>query len=312
MEKDFLVFTDEVAEALKHHQAVVALESTIITHGMPYPDNLNTAKAVEQIIREEGAIPATIALHKGKIRIGLDEQSMEELAQNKDVIKASRRDLAFCLSQNRTASTTVAATMYCAHLAGLSIFVTGGIGGVHQQVTESFDISADLTELANTPITVICAGAKAILDLEKTLEMLETLGVAVIGYQCDEFPAFYSRKSGLALSQRLDTPEDIAKLIQTHQQLNLKNGIIIANPIPENAEIPFQAIQPIIQQAQKEAKNIKGKAITPFLLKRLSELTQGKSLKANIELIKNNALLGAKIAKSQENQINFKKNENNT
>lgn len=304
----YLQFNEEVAEAIKEQRPVVVLESTIISHGMPYPDNLVTAQAVENVIRNQDATPATIALHDGKIHIGLDRHLIEHLAESPSVIKASRRDIAFALSQRLTASTTVAATMHCAHLANLPLFATGGIGGVHPHVTESFDISADLTELSSTPVAVVCSGAKSILDLPKTLEVLETHGVAVIGFKTNEFPAFYSRSSGIPLLHRLDTPEDIAKLIHTHHQLSLKNGMVIANPIPKAAEIPDEEIEPLIKQAYEDARHVSGKAITPFLLKRLNELTAGQTLQANVELIKNNALLGAQIALAYQKRINYEKN----
>lgn len=309
---ELLQINEEVTQALKNKTPIVALESTIISHGMSYPDNLTTALEVEAIIRNEGVIPATIALIGGKIHIGLTKTSMENLAKSKNVLKASRRDIAFVLSQKLTASTTVAATMYCAHLANLPLFVTGGIGGVHQMAGESFDISADLIELSTTPVTVVCSGAKSILDLPKTLEVLETQGVAVIGYATDEFPAFYSRSSGIPLPYRLNTPQEVAELMIYQHRLNMKNGIVIANPIPTEAELTDEEINPFIQQANQEAKNITGQALTPYLLKRISELTAGRSLKANIQLIKNNALLGAQIAKAYKNTLFFKKNENNS
>ena len=268
---------------------------------MPYPDNLVTAKMVEHLIRDAGAIPATIAIYQGKIHIGIEEDLMEVLAHRSDVVKASRRDIAYVLSRKMAASTTVAATMFCANFAGLPLFVTGGIGGVHHQVGETFDISADLIELSSTPVTVICSGAKSILDLPKTLEMLETHGVAVIGYGTDEFPAFYTHSSGIPLLHRLDTADEIATLMHYQRQLGINNGLVIANPIPKLAEIPDTQIMPIIQQAQQEAKQVNSKAITPFLLKRIAELTSGQSLRANIELIKNNALLGAEIAIAYKN-----------
>lgn len=296
MGHELLHIGEEVAEAIKKQRPIVALESTIISHGMPYPDNLATAKEVEQLIRDNGAIPATIALYDGKIHVGIDHKIMEHIANHPEVIKASRRDIAFVLSHHLTASTTVAATMFCAHLAGLPLFVTGGIGGVHHHVGESFDISADLFELSSTPVTVICSGAKSILDLPKTLEVLETYGVAVVGYRTDEFPAFFSQSSGIPLLHRLDTPEDVANLMYYQYKLGLNNGIVIANPIPKAAEIPDEQIMPIIKQAQKEARNLNGKAITPFLLQRVAQLTAGQSLQANIELIKSNAILGAQIA----------------
>lgn len=300
---ELLHIGEEVRQGLNNQQPIVVLESTIISHGMPYPDNLATAAAVEQLIRDNGAVPATIALYQGKIHVGIDQKLMEHLANCQEVIKASKRDLAFILSSKKTASTTVAATMFCAHLAGLPLFATGGIGGVHHHVGESFDISADLIELSATPVTVICSGAKSILDLPKTLEVLETHGVVVIGYKTDEFPAFYSHSSGIPLVHRLDSPEEIANLIHYQRKLAINNGIVIANPIPKEAEIPVDKIIPIIKQAQKEAKHISGKAITPFLLRRITDLTAGQSLKANIELIKNNALLGAQIAVAYQNQL---------
>lgn len=297
---DLLDLGKEVSEALKKKKPIVVLESTLISHGLPYPDNLATAQEVEQLIRDNGAIPATVALYKGKIRIGTDPKIIEHLAKDKEVMKASRQDIAFALSRKITASTTVSATMFCAHLAGLPLFVTGGIGGVHQQAGDNFDISADLIELGSTPVTVVCSGAKSILDLPKTLEMLETYGVAVIGYQTNEFPAFYTHSSGIPLVHRLDTPEEIATLIHYQRKLSINNGIVIANPIPKIAEIPDTQIIPIIKQAQLEAQHINGKAITPFLLKRIAELTAGQSLQANIELIKSNAILGAQIARAYQ------------
>ncbi|KTD62074.1 pseudouridine-5'-phosphate glycosidase [Legionella spiritensis] len=303
---ELLQLSKEVSTALQNQKAVVVLESTIISHGMPYPDNLTTARLIEQLVREQGATPATIALYQGKIHIGIDDRIMEELASPK-VMKASRRDIAYALSRKITASTTVAATMFCAHQAGLPIFVTGGIGGVHPQFADNLDISADLIELSTTPVTVVCSGAKSILDLPKTLEMLETHGVAVIGYGTDEFPAFYTHSSGIPLVHRLDDPKDIAALMHVQHSLSINNGIVIANPITKSAEIPDYEIKPIIEQANQEARHIKGKAITPFLLQRISELTAGQSLKANIELIKNNAILGARIAIAYQNQFLEKK-----
>lgn len=304
---DLLQINDEVTEALHANKPVVALESTIISHGMPYPDNLSTAIEVENIIREQGAVPATIALYQGKIQIGLTTAIMEHFAKGKDIMKASRRDIAYVLSKNMPASTTVAATMFCAHLAGLTLFVTGGIGGVHQEAQKTFDISADLIELANTPVTVICSGAKSILDLSKTLEVLETHGVPVIGYGTDEFPAFYSRSSGIQVLHRLDSAQEVSNLMIYQRHLNMSNGIVIANPIPTEAEITDEEMTPFIQQAHKEAEHITGQALTPFLLKRITELTAGRSLQANIELIKSNALLGAQIAVAyQKNQFSKK------
>lgn len=302
MLNELLHINDEVKYALQTNQPIVALESSIISHGMPYPDNLKTSQTVEKIIRDQGAVPATIAVYQGKIHIGIDESIMHYLASAENIIKASRRDLSYLLSRNMSASTTVAATMFCAHLAGLPIFVTGGIGGVHHHATESFDISPDLIELSSTPVTVVCSGAKSILDLPKTLEMLETQGVPIIGYQTDEFPAFFSHSSGIPLLHRLNTADEIALLMHYQRKLDLSNGIIIANPIPLSAEIPDDQIRPIIKQAQQEAGHVNGKSITPFMLQRIAELTAGQSLHANIELIKNNAVLGAEIA------IAYKKN----
>ncbi|MCL9682708.1 pseudouridine-5'-phosphate glycosidase [Legionella maioricensis] len=304
---DLLEIKPEVMEAINNRSPIVVLESTIISHGMPYPANLATAIEVETIIRNQGAIPATIALYHGKIHIGLTKKTMEHLAEDKAVIKASRRDIAYVLSRKMTASTTVAATMFCAHLANLPLFVTGGIGGVHQEVGNSFDISADLIELATTPVTVVCSGAKSILDLPKTLEVLETHGVPVIGFATNEFPAFYSRSSGIPVIHRLNSAKEVAKLMVYQRMLNMNNGIIIANPIPVAAEISDDEIMPFIHQAHEEAKDINGQALTPFLLRRIGELTAGRSLEANIELIKSNALLGAQIAIAYQNKLFSKK-----
>ncbi|QDQ40698.1 pseudouridine-5'-phosphate glycosidase [Legionella geestiana] len=296
MHREWIHYSPEVLQAMRETRPVVALESTIISHGLPWPSNIETALAVEDILRAKGVTPATIAIFDGKIHIGLEAFEMTRLAQSQTVLKASRRDLAYALTQKCVGTTTVAATMYCAHLAGIPLFVTGGIGGVHHDVASSFDISADLIELCETPVTVICAGAKSILDLPKTLEVLETHGVPVIGFQTDEFPAFYSQASGIPLLQRLNSPEDIAELMRCQKALGLKNGIVVANPIPAPSEIPLHTLEPVIAQAQREASDIHGKAVTPFLLSRINELTAGQSVRANIELIKNNALLGANIA----------------
>jgi pseudouridine-5'-phosphate glycosidase len=277
---------------------VVALESTIITHGMPYPQNLETAALVEDAVRGAGAIPATIAVMSGQIHIGLHRDRLETLAETRNAMKLSRADLAICLATGHTGATTVAATMIAANLAGISVFATGGIGGVHRGAGESFDISADLRELAQTRVTVVAAGAKAILDLPKTLEVLETLGVPVIAYGQDSFPAFWSRSSGLAAPLRMDTARDIAASHLMRARLGLVGGQLVGNPIPAKAEIPAEIIRPIINQAldEAQAKGISAKAVTPFLLQRIFELTDGLSLVANIELVLNNARLGAKIA----------------
>jgi pseudouridine-5'-phosphate glycosidase len=305
--KDFLVFSEEVQHAINANIPLVALESTIISHGMPYPDNLKTAKEVEQIIAENGAVPATIAIIAGQICMGLSEAQMEFMATAKNIVKASRRDLPVILTQKLHASTTVAATMICAQLAGIKVFVTGGIGGVHRNAEKTFDISADLQELAQTNVAVVSAGAKAILDLKLTLEYLETLGVPVLGYQTDEFPAFYTRTSGLKANYRVETPEAIAQIMKMKWDLGLHGGLVIGNPIPEAYSMNPNEMQQAIHAALKEADKLRidGKDVTPFLLDKIQKLTGGESLKANIALIKNNALLGAQIAVAF-NTINYK------
>ena len=293
-----LNFSSAVAAAKAEARPLVALESTIITHGMPYPQNLETARAVEAAVREAGAVPATIAAMGGRLHIGLEPAALEALARTRDAMKVSRADLAICLAQKRTGATTVAATMIAAHLAGIGVFATGGIGGVHRGAEVTFDISADLRELSETPVTVVAAGAKAILDLPKTLEVLETLGVPVIAYGQDAFPAFWSRDAGLRAPLRLDSPDEIAAAHLLRGQLGLPGGQLVANPIPEAAEIPRAVIGPVIEQAlaEAEAQGIAAKAVTPFLLARIFELTGGRSLAANIALVLNNARLGARIA----------------
>ncbi len=290
----------EVAESQAAGRPVVALESTIITHGMPFPQNLDTARAVEAEVRASGAVPATIAVMGGRIRIGLDDGDLERLARAKDVAKLSRADLAVCLTRGATGATTVAATMICAALANISVFATGGIGGVHMGASDSFDVSADLQELAQTPVTVVSAGAKAILDLPKTLEVLETLGVPVIAFGQSALPAFWSRDSGLPAPLRFDTADEIAAAHRMRAELGLPGGQLVTNPIPEKDEIATATLAPLIAQAVDEAaaQGITGKAVTPFLLQRLFELTQGQSLVANIALVLNNARLAARIAKA--------------
>jgi pseudouridylate synthase len=293
-----LTFTPEVSNALYEGRPVVALESTIITHGMPWPQNVETARAVEAAVRAAGAVPATIAIMNGQIHVGLDDATLEALGQAKDVMKVSRADLAACLSLGRTGATTVAATMICAHLAGIKVFATGGIGGVHRGAELSFDISADLPELAATPVTVIAAGAKAILDLPKTLEDLETRGVPVIAFGQDAFPAFWSRDSGLKAPLRMDSAAQIAAAHRMRGILGLPGGQLVANPIPVAHEIPREEITPAIETAlaEAEAQGIAAKEVTPFLLDRIFALTEGRSLVANTELVLNNARLGAEIA----------------
>ncbi len=287
-----------VAAARADGTPIVALESTIITHGMPYPQNVETARLVEAEVRAHGATPATIAVLDGKLCIGLDDAQLEALAQAKDVAKLSRADIAACIAMGGTGATTVAATMIAANLAGISVFATGGIGGVHRGAEDSFDISADLQELAQTPVTVVAAGAKAILDLPKTFEVLETLGVPVIAYGQDMLPAFWSRTSDMTAPLRMDTAAQIAAAQITRSAMGLSGGQLICNPIPADAQIPAADLAPIIAQALSEAtaQNISAKAVTPFLLDRIFHLTEGRSLEANIALVLNNARLAAAIA----------------
>ncbi len=293
-----LSLTPEVAAALAAGRPVVALESTIITHGMPFPQNVETARAVEAEVRAGGATPATIAVMAGRILIGLSPDTLDRLGQTTNVAKLSRADLAACVATGGTGATTVAATMICAHLAGIAVFATGGIGGVHRGAETSFDISADLHELAQTPVTVVAAGAKAILDLPKTLEVLETLGVPVISVGQDDFPAFWSRSSGLPAPLRMDDPEHIAAAHLMRGRLGLPGGQLVANPIPHHAEITRDTINPAIEAALADAARagISAKHVTPFLLQRLFEITEGRSLRANVALVLNNARLGAAIA----------------
>jgi pseudouridylate synthase len=294
-----LILSPEVAEARANGSAIVALESTIITHGMPFPQNVETARRVEAEVRAHGATPATIAIMDRQIHVGLTDAQLTSLGQAKGVAKLSRADLAACLATGGTGATTVAATMICAHLAGIEVFATGGIGGVHRGAETSFDISADLPELAQTAVTVVAAGAKAILDLPKTLEYLETQGVPVIAYGQDEFPAFWSRSSGLKAPLRMDRAVDIAAAHSLRKRLGLPGGQLVANPIPKDAELTRAEIMPHIEAAlaEAEAKGIAAKAVTPFLLQRIFELTEGRSLTANIALVMNNARLAAAIAR---------------
>ena len=294
-----LTFAPEVAKARDQGEALVALESTIITHGMPFPQNVETARAVEAEVRAHGAVPATIAIMGGRIHIGLTDAELDALGKSRDVAKLSRADLAACLATGGIGATTVAATMICAHLAGIKVFATGGIGGVHRGAEDSFDISADLMELAQTPVTVVAAGAKAILDLPKTLEVLETQGVPVIAFGQDEFPAFWSRGSGLRAPLRMDRAEDIAAAHRMRGLLGLPGGQLVANPIPTADEIPRAVIDPVIEAALVEAsaQGIAAKAVTPYLLGRIFELTEGRSLAANIALVRNNARLAVAIAR---------------
>ncbi|SEO30247.1 pseudouridine-5'-phosphate glycosidase [Salinihabitans flavidus] len=295
-----LHLSPEVARAKASGAPLVALESTIITHGMPRPQNIEVARLVEGDIRKAGATPATIAVIEGRLHIGLTGAELEALAQARDVAKLSRADLAVCLARGGTGATTVAATMIAAHLAGIAVFATGGIGGVHRGAEDSFDISADLPELAATPVTVVCAGAKAILDLPKTLEVLETHGVPVIAYGQDNLPAFWSATSDLPAPLRLDNAAQIARAHRLRAALGLPGGQLVANPIPAADEIPVRTLAPLIETALAEAsaQGIAGKSVTPFVLHRIFELTEGRSLTANIALVRNNARLGAAIARA--------------
>ncbi|OED47767.1 pseudouridine-5-phosphate glycosidase [Rhodobacteraceae bacterium (ex Bugula neritina AB1)] len=296
-------YSSEVQAAKAEGRAIVALESTIITHGMPYPQNVEVAAQVEQDIRNVGAVPATMAVIKGVLHIGLEPDQLQALGQAKGVAKISRADMPACIATEGTGATTVAATMIAARLAGISVFATGGIGGVHKGAETTFDISADLMELAQTPVTVVAAGAKAILDLPKTLEVLETQGVPVIAYGQDSFPAFWSAQSELKAPLRMDTPAQIARAHATRQAMGLPGGQLIANPIPADAQIAAEELTPVITQAQSEAdaQGVSGKDVTPFLLSRIFELTEGRSLTANIALVRNNARLAAQIAQELNN-----------
>lgn len=300
----WIVYSEEVQHAKENHLPIVALESTIISHGMPYPQNVETALAVEEIIRENGAVPATIAILDGKIKIGLSREEIEFLAKADDVAKASRRDLPYLIMKQKHGATTVAATMICADLAGIEVFATGGIGGVHRGAQETMDISADLQELAQTNVAVVCAGAKSILDLGLTLEYLETNGVPVLGFQTDTLPAFYTRTSPHKVDYRVDTVEEAANLIETKWTLRLNGGVVIANPVPEEASMDEQFINGIIEKALAEAKEagIHGKEVTPFLLSRVKELTDGQSLVTNIALVKHNAKIAAGIAREMKRE----------
>ncbi len=296
----YVDISEEIQKALDENKPIVALESTIISHGMSYPENIISAKKSEEIIREEGAIPATIAIIKGRIKVGVTEEELNYLGENKNIRKASRRDMALILAKETDGATTVATTMLISNLVGIKIFVTGGIGGVHRNAQTTFDISADLMELANTNVGVVCAGVKSILDIGLTLEYLETQGVPVIGYQTTDFPAFYTRKSGFKVDYKVDSYEEIAKALRIKWDLNLKGGMVIANPIPEKYEMDHDLITTAINDAIREAEKngIRGKEITPFILAKVHSITEGKSLYSNKELVYNNAKVGANIAKA--------------
>ena len=299
--KPWMYFSEEVKQAKESGKPIVALESTIISHGMPYPTNVQTAREVEEIVRSYGAVPATIAVLNGRIQIGLSDEDLEYLGrpENRDSIaKVSRRDLAYVLAQGRSGATTVAATMICANLAGIEVFVTGGIGGVHRGAEQTMDISADLTELAQTNVAVVCAGAKSILDLGLTLEYLETHGVPVVGYKTTEFPAFYSPTSGFQANFTLNNPTEVAVFVRTKWTLGMNGGVVIANPVPAESAMDAKEMEQVIAQALEESNrlHIQGKAVTPFLLDKIKELTGGKSLETNVVLVKNNARVGAQLA----------------
>lgn len=297
MRHPHIQLTAEVARALNLGAPVVALESTVVTHGLPHPQNLQLARDMEKTVRDSGAIPATIAVLDGKIRLGLLDEELVRLSESESTLKVSHRDFATAILKKTNGGTTVAGTMHIAHMAGIKVFATGGIGGVHKE--SAFDISTDLKALTETPMIVVCAGAKAILDLPATLEYLETTGVPVVGYQTDEFPAFYSRESGLNVSARLDSPNEIAEFAKAHWSLGLKSAVLVTNPLPETDSIPKSEMEPLIAKASAEAieKGIHGQALTPFLLSKIAELTGGRSLKANLALLLNNARLAAQIAK---------------
>lgn len=295
----YLEVSLEVQEALAANRPVVALESTIISHGMPYPQNVETALQVEQVVRDHGAVPATVAIIKGKLKVGISKEEIDYLGRKGlKVIKASRRDIPVLVAKGEDGATTVAATMILAHLAGVKIFATGGVGGVHRGAETTMDISADLEELAETPVMVVCAGAKSILDLGLTLEYLETKGVTVFGYQSEELPAFYTRKSGFKVDYRMDTPKEFADVYKAKEELGLRGGMLVTNPIPEAYAMDPQAISQSINEAIDEANRlgIKGKETTPYLLDKIQKITGGTSLAANIQLVFNNAKLAAQIA----------------
>ena len=295
----YLDIAPEVAQALAEGKPVVALESTIISHGMPYPQNVETALKVEEVIRANGAVPATIAIIGGRLKAGLSKEEIDHLGKaGHAVTKASRRDMPSIVARGIDGATTVTTTMIIAHMAGISVFATGGIGGVHRGAETTMDISADLEELGQTPVMVVCAGAKSILDLGLTLEYLETKGVPVMGFGTDELPAFYTRKSGFGVDYRVDTPEELAAMFKAQRELGFKNGMLVTNPIPEEYAMPKEVIDAAIEQALKESveQGIKGKETTPFLLARVSELTGGDSLDSNIQLVFNNAKVAALTA----------------
>lgn len=298
MKHSVFSISEEVSEALRAKRAVVALESTIIAHGMPYPQNIETAALLEDTVRKHGAVPATVAVVDGVLTVGLSSNQMNMLARSEDVMKLSRRDLPYAVAQKRTGATTVAATMIGAAKAGIEVFATGGIGGVHRGAELTWDVSADLTELARTPVTVVCAGPKAILDLPATLEYLETLGVPVMGYQTNELPAFYSRSSGLPLELRVDSPAEVAQFMRVRKALSFGGGVLVVQPVPTDYEIPFDEMKATIDAALEAAntEGVSGKSLTPWLLDHIRRVTAGRSLDTNVRLVENNAALAAQIA----------------
>ena len=300
---DKMDYSKEVRDALTDGKPLVALESTIMTHGMPFPQNLETALSVESIIREESVVPATIAILKGRIKIGLEQEELKELAEDSEAIKVSRRDLASALVRQQNGGTTVSGTMICAHKAGIRVFVTGGIGGVHRDFEQTLDVSADLEELSRTQVAVVCAGVKSILDIPRTLEYLETKGVPVIGFGCEEFPAFYTPFSGIKAPLRINLPEETAQCMKTHWELGLGGGLLIANPLFEEKALDPDLLQQVVEESLKSAEDqkISGKDITPFVLEQIVQKTGGASLEANIALIQNNARVGAGIARAYQN-----------
>ena len=300
---EMMDYSKEVRDALTDGKPLVALESTIITHGMPFPQNLETALSVESIIREESVVPATIAILKGRIKIGLEQEELKELAEDSEAIKVSRRDLASALVRQQNGGTTVSGTMICADKAGIRVFVTGGIGGVHRDFEQTLDVSADLEELSRTPVAVVCAGVKSILDIPRTLEYLETKGVPVIGFGCDEFPAFFTPFSGIKAPLRMNLPEETARCMKTHWDLGLGGGLLIANPLFEEKALDPDLLQQVVEESLKSAEDqkISGKDITPFVLEQIVQKTGGASLEANIALIQNNARVGAGIARAYQN-----------
>ena len=301
--ENWIDYSEEVSDALAERKPLVALESTIITHGMPFPQNLKTALLVESIIREESVVPATIAIIEGKIKVGLTSKDLEQLASNQETVKVSRRDLSTILNRKQSGGTTVSATMICANKAGIRVFVTGGIGGVHKDYEQTLDVSADLEELSRTPVAVVCAGVKSILDIPKTLEYLETRGVPVIGFGCDEFPAFYTPLSGVKSPFRMNDAKETALCMKTHWDFGLEGGLLIANPIPEKEALDPDLLSRVMKEAIESAKNqsISGKDITPFVLEKIVQKTDGVSLKTNIALIQGNARVGARIAYAFQN-----------